>query len=795
MELLHKTRGNSTPTRKPRVYFFSHPRDFDRYLDPICKDILEISNCAIWYKSDPNSFICTDTELTLGQMQLVVIPVTRLLLSDESVLRSEEFRFFFEKHIPILPVMQEINLSDPYRAVFQNRQYLSKFEIESNSIPYAKKMENFLRSVLIRDEMADRVRAEFNTHVFVSYRKIDRAYANEFMRLLHEQEAFEDVGIWYDEFLTPGENFNDEIENAISKCNVFSLVITPNTVKENNYITETEYPLAIANGKVVFPAVFVHTDKRLIEEKFGNMTVPVDAHDEAAFGEAFAGVLDGLKTKEKNDSDEHKYLIALAYISGIEVEVNVAKAILILTNCAQRQFLPAMEKLVDIYRRGQGVPVDHEKAIDLQKKIVGIKEKGPSDDEAPLDLVSALYTLSQLYLELYNFDLAAENLGRAIEVLDRIDDGELNEKAFEYYSLCYNQSALCYKMKNDTKTAARYYLDGIEFMKKHCPMHKDLVQTHLAELYNNLGTLLVDCGDYEYSMQYFKSAFSILLDIFNTSDEDKEGSAYGLAVMYNNVGAIAEQQGRESLGYYEQATELINRYLIDKKDLPYYQVASVIFMRAGIRYTKLGQYTEAEKMLNASLDCLNKILERSMAIEDLKDKANCYEHLATLHIAQGKIDVARDDLKNAIDVSESALGIADTPPCRRILSSVCSLLGMVLLAVPRGGEISVERVDQAREYYLKAIDVMQPVIENNFRRVTSGSADERNIYTREMVDDIEAVASSWDTLSRLDHVRVPTERAVLLYRWLTKICPDQIEYAEKLRQAEKRLQEITEENS
>lgn len=90
-----------------------------------------------------------------------------------------------------------------------------------------------------------------------------------------------------------------------------------------------------------------------------------------------------------------------------------------------------------------------------------------------------------------------------------------------------------------------------------------------------------------------------------------------------------------------------------------------------------------------------------MAIEDLKDKANCYGHLATLHIAQGKIDVARDDLKQAIDVSESAMGIADTPTCRRMLSSVCSLLGTVLLIVPHGEEISVERIDEAREYYLK----------------------------------------------------------------------------------------------
>ena len=393
MELIYKTRANSSPMGKPRVYFFAHPDDFEAYFEKICDEILEISNCAVWYKKDPASldFLSAefpDAELTLGGMQLVVIPVTRRFLTDEKILCSKEFRFFFEKHVPVLPIVEEPDVADLYQAVFKNMQYLSKFEIEVNSIPYAKKMENFLSLVLLKDETAEKIRAEFDTHVFVSYRKIDRKYANDFMRLLHSREEYEDVGIWYDEFLTPGENFNDEIAGAINRCNVFSLVITPNIDDGNNYVVATEYPLAVENGKVIFAAEFVDTDKKLIEEKFRGITDPVSARDAAAFDTAFASVLGSLEKNETNDSAEHKFLIALAYLTGTEVEVNVEKALSILGVCAEKNYLPAMEKLVDIYHRGHGVAVEYEKAIAMQKRIVALNKSALSEKKAEVVSVS-----------------------------------------------------------------------------------------------------------------------------------------------------------------------------------------------------------------------------------------------------------------------------------------------------------------------------------------------------------------------------------------------------------------------
>lgn len=793
MELIYKTRANSSPMGKPRVYFFAHPDDFEAYFEKICDEILEISNCAVWYKKDPASldFLSAefpDAELTLGGMQLVVIPVTRRFLTDEKILCSKEFRFFFEKHVPVLPIVEEPDIADLYQAVFKNMQYLSKFEIEVNSIPYAKKMENFLSLVLLKDETAEKIRAEFDTHVFVSYRKIDRKYANDFMRLLHSREEYEDVGIWYDEFLTPGENFNDEIAGAINRCNVFSLVITPNIVDGNNYVVATEYPLAVENGKAIFAAEFVDTDKKLIEEKFCGITDPVSARDAAAFDNAFGSVLGSLEKNERNDSAEHKFLIALAYLTGTEVEVNVEKALSILGVCAEKNYLPAMEKLVDIYHRGHGVAVDYEKAIAMQKRIVALNKAALSEKKAEVvSVASSLYTLANLYLDLYDFAAAAAIFDEALAILDGKGEENLTARDLYYYKLCYNQAALAYKGKNEPVAAAKYYLAGIELMKRHDSSENE-VKEYLAEFYNNLGAHLVGLGDYEYGLKYFEEAMSVLCEKFDNS-KNKDG-AFGLIVAYSNLGATAEMQGEESIGYYERAAKLSDEYLMDRKETDCYRIASVVYTRAGIRYTDLRDFEKAEKMLGKGLYCLNKILENSRALEDLKDKANCYRFFANLRISEGRIEEARAYLVEAEKTAESAMSVADTPQCRRLLCSLYSLSGLLSQVVTKGEPLTSEMTDETREYYFKAIDALDPLVQAHFKKVSAGAPEERDVFTKDMVDDIESVASCWEALSRLDNVRVPTQRAELLYRWLTMICPDNEEYAEKRAELSARLEKM-----
>ena len=77
MNILYKTKGNSTPHGKPRVFFTCHPDDFDKYFEKICTDIFKTHECAIYY---PDNFFETidedDKKIVLESNNLFIVPVT-----------------------------------------------------------------------------------------------------------------------------------------------------------------------------------------------------------------------------------------------------------------------------------------------------------------------------------------------------------------------------------------------------------------------------------------------------------------------------------------------------------------------------------------------------------------------------------------------------------------------------------------------------------------------------------------------------------------------------------------------
>ena len=99
----YKTIGNVYPQGKPKVYFSSHPDDFERYFESVCSDVFSLSNCSIWYLENQD----TDFELyceSLKQMHLIVIPITTQLLTTENKTINQEFKYAIENNIPILPL-------------------------------------------------------------------------------------------------------------------------------------------------------------------------------------------------------------------------------------------------------------------------------------------------------------------------------------------------------------------------------------------------------------------------------------------------------------------------------------------------------------------------------------------------------------------------------------------------------------------------------------------------------------------------------------------------------------------
>lgn len=347
--LKHRTRDGSSIKFKTNVFFAAHPQEHDRFFDEVVRDFIDICDCVIWYDACPAQEYDEQLRLDLSRMRIIVIPVTRRLLTEENPVTTRLLVFALEQHIHILPILFEDVPDWMYGRYFGKRQYLSKIDQDPTLVPYGQKLKKHLESVLISGEMMERIRREFDGYIFLSYRKKDRLLANELMSLIHSYPHLRDVAIWYDEFLNPGEEFEGDIRRAMEKSKLFALLVTPNLLEEPNYVKNNEYPEARKLGMRILPAQMAPTDREQLFRDYEFLALPVDARDREALEEALNSGLSGIALKAKATSAEHEYLIGLAYLEGIDVERNVDMGLKLIKKAAEDGHLEAKKKLAETY--------------------------------------------------------------------------------------------------------------------------------------------------------------------------------------------------------------------------------------------------------------------------------------------------------------------------------------------------------------------------------------------------------------------------------------------------------------
>ena len=354
--MLCRTKENANPRGKPRVYFTCYPADFDRCFDKICEDIFKTSDCAIYYAEDMFVLVQDqEFETDLGSNNLFVIPVTENLLTRPNRAMDVELPYAQRKHIPVLPIMMEPDLDDLYKKSYKfgETQYLNPYSADKTEVPYAEKLKNYLESVLTSAQMVTRIREAFDTYIFLSYRKKDRRYANELMRMIHKEPECRDIAIWYDEFLTPGESFQDSIQKILHDSKLFVLLVTPNLLEEQdgkpNFVMGQEYPAARKAGISILPVEMVNTDQAVLREKYPGIPECIDIREETAFRERLLAAVRKISKPDNNDDPEHMFLIGLAYLEGIDVEVDREHGLRLVTAAAEAGHTEAMIKLHEMY--------------------------------------------------------------------------------------------------------------------------------------------------------------------------------------------------------------------------------------------------------------------------------------------------------------------------------------------------------------------------------------------------------------------------------------------------------------
>ena len=650
------TRGSSSPQGKPRVYFTAHPDDYGRTFESIRKELLDRQNCTVFYLDpDIKPEEVEDYELRLGEMQLFVIPVTTKLLTQPCRAMDAEVPFAIERHIPILPLMQESGLDELFNKRIGDLQFLDKNNTDPTAIPYEEKLTKYLEAVIVGDELARQVRDAFDAYIFLSYRKKDRKYAQELMKLIHAHPFCRDIAIWYDEFLTPGEDFNDAIKAALAKSGLFALTVTPNLVNENNYIVEHEYPMAKERDMDILPAEMVPTDKDKLSEMYRGIPDPVGADNTEALKERLLPLVQKLAVTENDFDPKHNFFIGLAYLSGIDVEVDHERAVALITGSAEAGCIPAIEKLVAMYENGEGVERDYHKAVAWRKKLVEQRKKeyeANPNETAALHLLNALWDLGDAYQAVGQLDpaqLTFEEMRRYSEAF-----AEEYRGLKRYPSISYDNLGEVAKKQGRLAEAEDFFRMGLVI--REVPTEESntvLARSDLSNSYDNLGEIAKMQGRFAEAEAFYRKGLAIREALAVESNTDR--TRRGLALSYNNLGDIAKAQDK-----FAEAEDFYRKALVIREALADETGTEKARRDLLISYFQLGElaktqkkYDEAEKWYLRALPIAQALEKENSTINAKRDLSIIYMSFGEIAKENNQLDESKEFYLKSLEINES----------------------------------------------------------------------------------------------------------------------------------------------
>ena len=654
--LKYITKGNRSPQGVPRVYFCCHPDEQSLFLEPVAKLLLEKQSCAVFYLEDPAGERDADFWADLKQVQLFVMPVTTRLLTTENP-AMEEFRFAVENHIPVLPLMQESGLDKIFAEKCGDLQYLDPNARDDTALSFDEKLSKYLQNVLIGDELAEKIRAAFDAYVFLSYRKKDRRYAQELMRLIHKNDFCRDIAIWYDEFLTPGENFNDSIREALEKSGLFVLAVTPNLVNEVNYIMTTEYPMAQTAGKPILPAEMVTTDGAALAEHYPSIPAITDAHNEEALTAALLEKVKGLAILENDTSPEHNFFIGLAYLGGVDVETDHERALALITGAAEAGLPEAMKKLVSMYREGLGVARNYQTAIAWQRRVAEYYRNAYETDQtekAGFDYLFALWDLGDYIYETRQIPAAGAVYTEMLRFCGNLQDTYgTNNRIRRYLSVAYNKVGNIYEATGKLSEALSRYEASLE-LRRQLAEETGTVEAHrdLSISYDNVGNIYRAMGQLSEALSRYEAFLELAKQL--AEETGTVEARRDLSVSYDKVGNIYRAMGKlsEALSRYEASLELAKQLAEETSTVKARRDLSISYDKVGNIYEATGKLSEALSRYEASLELAKQLAEETGTVEARRDLSVSYNNVGNIYEAMGKLSEALSRYEASMELAK-----------------------------------------------------------------------------------------------------------------------------------------------
>lgn len=715
VNLSYKVKGDFSPNGLQKVFLSFYPADIEQ-MKQVAEDIFSIANCAIYYHQDAimeDEIDLDDYALKLQEMKMFVVIVSTNYLCNDSLAKNWEFGFAVKHNIPILPIAVEAEIEN-YFAIEMNRigvgygdiQLLRTQVKDKTEITYRQKLIRDIKSILVNDQEIEKIHRAFSGQIFLSYRKKDRKYAHELMRTIHNIHSLRNVSIWYDEFISSGENWSGRIGEAIKNSDVFLLMITPSITETDNYVIREEYPAARKYNKKIVSAKKASSslhlvDKERLQHIFPELKIYVDGDNAEELEKALFEL-----GEYQEDSAEQEFLIGMAFFNGIEVEKDTEKAISLIIGAAKKNLPAAINKLADMYWNGDGIVANYENSILCRKQLVELYEHNlaetKSSDEV-LEYINVLEKLTSCLFDLNSFRESMKYGKKLVAFLERINTSSQTFEFYKYLGLAYD---LC--GKNGRRLGL--FDESLKFTKKYYAFMLDrynedstVINYHnLAVAYERLGDTYYSIGDYEYAIEAYQKAVEINREIDAELQSIDSAGALSESLLVLGDAHMRKHKIERAKEFYVKASALRKRILdVENSIMNRRQYGETLISRGTVLILE-GNIVEAEKLFIEAKELFGCIAEECGTIE--------VQHIYSVVLNRcGKIRELERKYSEALEYYKESLNLR-----KKILLYVRTNEKIYEYAVTQYfiAEIYCQKFDSknAKKNYEEVVSLLQPII-------------------------------------------------------------------------------------
>ena len=540
-------------------------------------------------------------------------------------------------------------------------QVVNRIVNDPTATPYEDVLQTYLKSVLIGDETAERIRDAFDAYVFLSYRKKDRAHAQRLMRLIHQNDDFRDIAIWYDEYLIPGEEYNEDIKLAFAKSTLFAMAVTPSLEEKGNYVMRVEYPMARDREKeedgfqIVPVEMYDHDNPKwrvdqshLREFRYQNIEKLQDEHRETEMNQAFLDALENMARKKNDGSARHRFFIGLAYLCGIDVEIDPARALAMISDAATdaNPCMEATEKLVDMYLMGDGVPVSISSAVSWQETLceqlkAEVNKNHSADEHLGFGTryFRALLRLSDLQRETGNIPDAMARAEEALHVAEGLTDEVGKREVTRDTAVICTRIGSLLQTQGDYNDAKRYFARAEQ---TYASLARELGTTRarrdLSIAKERLGDAERKEGDTSSALQHYLAVLQIREELASGSDSLR--AKRDLSVILTKLGTCYRdmKEAAEARRTFERAYEIDSKLAAEEQ-------SALAWDDLTVSLVKLGDMEKEDKNLTSAAAYYQKAYDQTVSILSMSPDVKVIVGLSTTAIKGAAQAVADQESK------------------------------------------------------------------------------------------------------------------------------------------------------